>query len=95
MKAKIVHERASESVGDARHGKFFDVKRLVLEEAGNLAITPHGGEVYAITDFVLRGDSRVVAEVDVPNDLIELALALVKAREELNRCRDRVVALLP
>ncbi len=94
MKAKVVQGKMYEGVMDWAHGGGYTAKRLVVEEADNLAITPHGNEVYAITGFNLKDDHKVLGEVEVSDELVEKALAFVRAKAEFDGLRGTFKALL-
>ena len=76
------------------HGRGSTVKRLVVEEADNLAITPHDNQVYALTGFDLKKDCKVIREVEVPDELVEKTLAFVRAKAEFDGLKDSFEALL-
>lgn len=94
MKAKIVRQKVYGSVIDWNHGGGFTVKRLVVEEKDNLAITPHNDQVYVFTGFNLDADCEIIGEVEVSNELVEEALAFIRAKAELNSHMDSFKALL-
>lgn len=94
MKAKIVSQKVSEGVMDKIHGGGFTVKRLVVEEANNLAITPHKNEVYAVIGFDLTRNCQIIGEIDVPDELVEKALAFVLAKVEFDNLKDFFNTLL-
>ena len=91
MKAKVVSEWVTT---DLIHGSGCTVKRLVVEEADNLAVTPHDGQVYAFTGFDLKGGCEVIGEVQVPDGLVEKALAFVHAKAEFDSLEDTFKTLL-
>lgn len=94
MKAKIISETAYEGVMDWAHGGGYTVKRLVVEERDNLAITPHDNQVYAFTGFDLKDGCEVIGEVEVPDELVEKALAFIRAKAEFDGLKDTFEALL-
>ena len=95
MKAKIFSQMVYEGVMDWVHGGGKEVKRLVVEEANNLAITPHNDQVYAFTGFDSTSDgTKLLGEVEVPDELVEKALTFVRAKEEFDGLKDRFTALL-
>ena len=94
MKAKIVSQRVYEGIMDWAHDGGSTVKRLVVEEKNNLAITPHDNQVYAFTGFDLKNDCEVIGEVEVPDELVEKALAFVRIKAEFDGLKDSFEALL-
>lgn len=94
MKAKIVSQRVHEGVLGWAHSYGYTVKRLVVEEADNLAITPHDNQVYAFTGFNLKDDCKVIGEVEVPDELVEKALTFVRAKAEFDGLKGTFEALL-
>jgi hypothetical protein len=94
MKAKIVSQRVYNGVMAWIHDASYNVKRLIVEGADNLAITPHDDQVYAFTSFDLTDDCEVLGEVEVPDELVEKALAFVRAKAEFNSLKDTFEALL-
>jgi len=94
MKAKIIVQMVHEGLTDLTHGGGYQVKRLVVEEKNNLAITPDDNQLYAIIGFDLRNDYEVIGEVEVPDDLVEKALAFVRAKAEFDGLKGTFEALL-
>jgi len=97
MKAKIISEKAYEGMMDFIHGGGCEVIRFIVAEADNLVITFHDKQVYARTGFDLKsdgGDAKLLGEAEVPDELVEKALAFVRAKEEFNSLKDRFTALL-
>lgn len=94
MKAKIVQQKVYESVMDWNHRGGSIVRRLVIEEKDNLAITPYNDRVYAFTGFDLDDGCKIIGEVDVPDELIEKALTLIRVKAEFNGLKHSVEALL-
>ncbi len=76
------------------HGGGFTVKRLVVEERDNLAITPHNNQVYAFTGFDLKGNCEVIGEVEVPDELVEKALTFIRVKAEFDDLKGSFKALL-
>lgn len=69
------------------------IRWLVVEEVCNIAITLYGGQVHVKTGFILD-DKRVISEVDVPDEVVEKALMLVHAKEELATFKHKVEILI-
>lgn len=94
MKAKIISQKVYEGVIGWVHGCGSTVRRLVVEEADNLVITPHDDQVHAFTGFNLKDNCKVIGEVEVPDELVEKALAFVRAKAELDGLKGSFEALL-
>jgi len=94
MKAKIISQKLYEGAMDWIHGGGYTAKRLVVEEAGNLIITSRDNQVCAFTGFNLEEDCKVIGEVEVPDELVEKALAFVRAKAEFDGLKDAFEALL-
>ena len=95
MKAKIISQTVYEGVMDwARGGGGYTVKRIVIEGEDNLAITPHDNQVYAFTDFDIKGGCKVIGEIEVPDELVEKAFAFVRTKAEFDGLKDTFEALL-
>jgi hypothetical protein len=95
VKAKIISQTVYEGVMDWAHGGGYTVKRLVVEERDNLAITPHhDNQVYAFTGFNLKDGCEVIGEVEVPDELVEKALAFVRIKAEFDGLKGTFEALL-
>ena len=101
MKAKIISQKVYDSMMEWKHRHGYEIKRLVVEEANNLAITLLGSDVYARTGFEFESERHpsgqepeVLGEIEVPDEIVEKALALVRAQEELNSFKDVIEALL-
>jgi hypothetical protein len=84
MKAKIVQQMIYEGWLGWSHGMGDTIKRLVIEEMDNLAITLHQGKMYAIPNFKIEDDCTILGEVEVPDKLIVQAHTLVLAQEKLD-----------
>lgn len=84
MKAKIVEQIVSEGSIASVHNMGYSIKRLVIEEADNLMITLDGGQIFVCQGFKIDNSCKFWGEVEVSDELVEKALAFVKAREELN-----------
>jgi hypothetical protein len=78
---------------DMLHHGGRSVKRLVIENKNNLAITPLDDEVYALTGFNLK-DSTIIGEVEVPDELVEVALAFANIKTKLDSLRGSFQKLL-
>ncbi|OGY54040.1 MAG: hypothetical protein A3B15_00095 [Candidatus Buchananbacteria bacterium RIFCSPLOWO2_01_FULL_45_31] len=96
MKAKIVRLTVYEGAMDWIHGGGRKIKRLVVEEASNLAITLFDGQVHAFTGFNLKEEDgcEVIGEIEAPDELIEKALAFIRAKDELNGLKSQFEAWL-
>ena len=94
MRGKIVQEMVFTRLVDKANRTGHLVKRIVIVEAGNIAITPYKGQVYVFTGFVFTSASSVVGEVEVPDELVESARAFVHAKEEFNGLREKFETLL-
>lgn len=93
MKAKIVIQVISDSIINGLHGFTHNLKRLVIEEAGNLAIALYDDKIFILTDFKINSGCQVIGEVEVPDELVAKALAFVSAREELNSLKSEIKVL--
>jgi hypothetical protein len=94
LKGKIVQETVFTSLMDKANRVGHVVTRIVIAEAGNIAITPYKGQIYVFTGFVFTSASKVIGEVDVPDDLVNRARAFIHAKEEFNELREKFEVLL-
>jgi len=94
MKAKIITQMISDSNTDDLHGFKYKLRRLVIEEMGNLAITIYRNQVIVLTDFEISGDCQIICEVEVPYRLVRRALNLAIAQERLDELKDILNDLL-
>jgi len=94
MKAKVIRQKVYDGVMDFIHDGGHYINRLVVEEANNLAITPHENEVYAFTGFDLKDEHEMLSEVEVPDELVEKAVAFVRVKAEFDGLKDTFEALL-
>lgn len=92
MKGKIVQQQVCDSALEWTHGFSYTIKRIIVPEANNLVITPHKGQIYVFTG--LKGDHEEIAEVDVPDELVNKALAFHHAKVEFNLLRNKFEALI-
>lgn len=74
------------------HGFTHEVKRILVPEADNLVITPHEGQVYAWVGF--EGEYEVVKEIEVPDELVEKALAFTRVKKKFDELEEDFKALL-
>ena len=93
MKATVIRQKVYESEMDRDHGGGQTIKRLVVEKAGNLAITIYNDEVHAFPNFDMK-DAEVIGEVEVPDELVDKALRFAKAKTEFNDLKDKFEALM-
>ena len=93
MKAQVVEEEVFENIRDLANGNGYYVRRLLVKDLNDLAITPHGNQVYIDIGFTNQ-KSKVLGEVDIPDELIQVALTLLKAKNEANALRDEFEKLL-
>lgn len=66
----------------------------MIEEKDNLTITPDHNQIWVITGFNLPNDCTVISEVEVPDELVEKALAFARAKAEFDGLRGSFEALL-
>jgi hypothetical protein len=92
MKGLVITQEVCDSVLDWTHGMTYEIKRILVPDAANLVITPHGDQVYAWTGFT--GEYQVVKEIEVPDELVEEALAFVQVKETFDGLKDTFEALL-
>lgn len=93
LRAKIVEQKVIENALDFVHGGGRYIKRIIVEEKDNLAITPHNNEVYVFTGFNLK-KCEVLGEVEVPDVLVEQAHAFAKAKKEFDGLKGTFEAFL-
>ncbi len=79
MKAQVVSCVVSEGVVASIHGMHYRINRLVVPELDDLVITPDHESVYVSSgQGIPEGD--VVAEIDIPIELVEKAKELLEAK---------------
>lgn len=93
MKATIVSQIVHNGMMDFIHGYSYEIKRLVIESKDNLAITPHNNEILVFTGFKLS-DGEIIGEVEIPDELVEKALAFIKAKAEFDSLKSEFEALI-
>lgn len=95
MKAKVINHKIRNSVTEAirRPSGGRTVTRLVIESLNNLAITPDGENLYVGEGR--RIDGTLIAEVDVPDELVEKAQAFLHAKNEFEGLRPLFKELIP
>ena len=94
MKAKVVSQRVCESSLDSIHGFSFIIKRLVIRNRRkNLAIYIHNNEIHVWNDFNMK-NCKVIGEIEISNELVEVALSFIQAKEKLNNSYDLFKAIL-
>jgi hypothetical protein len=93
MKGKIIQERVYDSIMDWTHGMGYDIKRILIPEANNLAITPHNRGVFA---FEFEPDRKyiVLKEIEVPDELVQKALTFMQAKKEFDSLKKQFEMLL-
>lgn len=92
MKGQIIQQLVHDSILDWTHGAGYHVKRIVIPNANDLAITSHGGQLYAVVGY--KDEYEVLGEVDVPDALVEEALTFVRAKDRFDGFREQFDALL-
>jgi hypothetical protein len=80
MKAKIVMQVRQRGIEDVVG---YAVKWLLVEDAKGLVITSDNDELSAFTGSNAN-EGKVVGEVEVSNELVEKALAFVRAKDEFS-----------
>lgn len=96
MKALIINQTGYDE-GQLKAGRFWSrtFRRLVVMVGKDrLAITVHGEEVLVTLHFQNEDSCIVLGEVEVPDELVEKALAFARAKEELNTLKDTFKTLL-
>jgi hypothetical protein len=93
VKAKVIEVEVFENLRDFANGNSYYVRRLVVQDLDGLTITPYGNQLY-VDDGISRQPCEVLGEVDVPDELIQVALRLLKAKNEANAQRDEFEKLL-
>lgn len=93
MKGLVITQQVCDSVLDWTHGMTYEVKRIFVPDADNLVITPHRDQVYAWTGF--EGEEcTVIKEIEVPDELVEEALAFVKVKNKFNGLKEKFEELI-
>jgi hypothetical protein len=83
MKGKIIQEKVYDSIMDWTHEMGYNIKRILIPEANNLAITPHNGEVF-VFEFEPEREYNVLKEIEVPDELVQEAVAFLQRKKEFN-----------
>lgn len=96
MKAKLISQMVYDSTLDFIHGMGHTIRRLIIEEKGSLlAIFVYRNNVVALANFsITDGWNELLSEVEVPDELVEKALALTNAQKELNVFKAELEELL-
>ena len=100
MKGLIVRQQVVDSALDFTHGWKYPIHRLVVPEAGNLAMTlgntlfqPH--TVLLWQGFRLDASCQIVGEVDVPETVVALAREHLAQEMELRRLLEPIIPPVP
>ena len=82
MKGIIVENEIFASTLDYAHGHGQMIKRIIIPEVDNLAITPHGDQIYVFSGYEIDDESKRIKEIEVPDELVQKAIAYKKARDD-------------
>jgi len=82
MKGLIVEETVYEGTLAFAHGHGQRIKRIVIPEADNLAITPHNGQIYIMTNYIMSDGSRILKETEVADELIQRCIEYKRMQDE-------------
>lgn len=93
MKAKIINETVFDDsfMHIQEEPDTRQVRRLIVEEADNLAITltPCSNDINIFTGFhALECNYKVLREIEIPDELVEKAIACIRAAKELESLKD-------
>jgi hypothetical protein len=94
MKGIIVENEIFASTLDCTHGHGQMVKRIIIPEVGNLAITLHGDQIYVFSGYEMDDESKRVKEIEVPNELVQKAIACKKAQDDFFQLKGNFQELL-
>lgn len=95
MRGLIVVDKVYEGVMDEVHDGGRYIRRILIKDAGNLVIGIHKGRVFAFTGYDINEmNPEILTEVDVPEDMVNLAVALTKAENELQEIEPLIQILL-
>ena len=93
MKAKVISQIIYDSVLDFAHNAGHRIKRLIIEGADNLAIAIYRDRVIVLENFKLDGDCEVLGEVEVTDQLVKKAQALLRAQKRLDYLKSQIEKL--
>ncbi|KKS94166.1 MAG: hypothetical protein UV68_C0014G0019 [Candidatus Collierbacteria bacterium GW2011_GWC2_43_12] len=95
MIATIIGQKVSMNLNDFIHGGGQYTKRLVIEELDGLTITLMDNHVTAFFGFDLTVEKcDILGEVNVPDDLVEIAVNYASANEAMHKAIDRFAEVL-
>lgn len=94
MKGKIITEKRYTSIENYRRGRKTEIKRIVIPDADNLAMTSFHGQFSVIAKFKGDGDVRFIDEIEVPDHIVEAAITLAKAEENFEKLHEEFKTIL-
>ncbi len=84
MKGYVVREKMSSGTMDWVHGGGGFGKRIIVPEHNNLAITIYDGRLTVFDGYEKDENTKVIIEeIEVAEDLIQVALDFIKAKKAL------------
>ncbi len=87
MRAEVITETVYEGFMDRGHGGGYEIYRIVVPEANNLAITVDehntGKHLYIWENFKRDETCKVIKEIQIPDELVKQITEFMKKREEI------------
>jgi hypothetical protein len=94
MKGIVVEDNIYLSTLDYVHGFSQSVKRIIIPEMNNLAITPHDDQIYVYTGYEIKDETKKVKEIEVPDELVQKTLEYERAQYDFFRLKGKFQELL-
>lgn len=93
MKGLLVEQTTYQSMENFVHGDGQLIKRLIIPEKDNLAITLFNNEILVFKDFDIV-QATILSELDVPEKLVDHALVFLKAKNSIEQHKSKFENLL-
>jgi len=70
------------------------VERILVPSANDLTITPHKGELLVSMHYAKTSDTKIIGEIEVPDEVVEEAIKMFRARFKLDEKYETVKNLI-
>ena len=94
MKGIVIEQTAYASVTDWAHRCGQKIKRIIIPELDNLAITLHEEQIFVTKNHAMKDNCEKIKEVDVPDELVEQALQYLKVQNDFFSHKDSFQSFL-
>jgi hypothetical protein len=94
MKGIVVEDDIYLSTLDYVHGFSQTVKRIIIPEVNNLAITSHDDQIYIYSGYQMKDETKKVKEIEVPDELVQKAIEYGRVQDDFFRLKGKFQELL-